>query len=1119
MPLKSAPAFVDALLATLDPLSYPQRMHHMALQARELNANDGPAALDGILAELTRRGGRYERGLAAHAAWACRHTDWLAPRLTDPDPLVRGYALRAVRHGLVPDAAVTTALDDAPAAVRRALIRAIVTGRRTALADALVRPLRERWGDTEAARLLPACTPETVAELLPGLFHAVAGWERFAMRHPAAILDVAEEQLTGLPETLRHRWWHVNAAAVAAAIEAEPLRVLGLLEHLCPGALPWPVRRRLGRLAAAHPARTVRLLLAPASRPEDRRRLARPLLRTLVRHEPAELTELARMLSDDEPALVRLLREVPPARRAGVYGAAVAGRDTSRAVLSDALLDVLPRARREAEARRMAAQARERGAAWQTVLAAVAHLPAAEAREELLAATRRSAADDRVHGYRMLFRNAGRSGDPAVVTALLANLERLRNEQDPVRSPALEALARIHPSLFTDAAAPHLERITTDACEARDLSWQGRSALNDLAVALLREHAATGERELTDWAMRTLGRLCGADRVRFGGLRRGQEHEVYEALRHWLETDADKADYTLTFTLARSLGRRAHGVPGLQALLRRAIADGSEATVRTAVDLWLEDPAARDERLAVVLAMDPSAATLHPVARILARRRTDLLDVLLTDTPPYGRFLTKRSHWLPPMHSAARWLPRQQAAAARMVERAVDDPSLHMYQRVTALHTAAALPEHGTQILLRHTDATEVALAEAALAALARTERPGDHLPALLAHAGGDRARVAVYAATRASRYVAPSRLVGMLRELLLAERGVKVTSRKEAARLAATVLPVRQAASLLAEACAQPGLHHDVQAACVAFTTGLLACEEAWDLLASAATGRRELRLAVLRTQPFDLPEQHRPRYAELVRTLCDTDDPEVANSGYTALAEWARWTPDAGAVLAAAVTNLENRASWRAAAGALCRVATEGPSVAPLTGALTELFAADAAADAPDAEPGRDRPARQRARQLASGVAARGWDRSVRAAVLEIAEFLARQRDFIPAAAEVMAQTVDRHAGPEAMAADLLRLARLHDGRPALAVRTAASMDDWMRGRDGGEAAFATAAVTLAEDGGHAAGLFAVTLTAANGHRTGWAAPWRELLRTLRRHAHADVREAALEVVTATE
>ncbi|MGO4760472.1 hypothetical protein AB4212_69545, partial [Streptomyces sp. 2MCAF27] len=176
---------------------------------------------------------------------------------------------------------------------------------------------------------------------------------------------------------------------------------------------------------------------------------------------------------------------------------------------------------------------------------------------------------------------------------------------------------------------------------------------------------------------------------------------------------------------------------------------------------------------------------------------------------------------------------------------------------------------------LTWTDSEDVVLAEAALAALARTDRPGDHLPLLLTYAGGDRARVAVYAGTRASQYVAPARLEGLLRGVLapgeptagataaavgvgvavevapgvaaeVAEQPVphrpadphdpaaqarpagpadpaaqatpvapavpaKVTSRKEAARLAATRLPTADAAALLADVYDAPGQDHDV--------------------------------------------------------------------------------------------------------------------------------------------------------------------------------------------------------------------------------------------------------------------------------------------------------------------
>ncbi|MFD8510288.1 hypothetical protein ACFV27_04005 [Streptomyces antimycoticus] len=1146
---ESPGALADELLTVLDPLPFPRRMRELAGRARAASAE---GRLGALIEELERRG-TYERRLAAVAAAAGGRTGHLAARLADPDPVVRHRALDTARRGgpgAIADDALEAAFADAPATIRRELVRTVVAGRRTALADRLIEPYRERWGDGEAARLLPGCGAETVARLLPGLFHAVRAWRPLVSRHPVAVLDQAARQLTALPAPLRTDWWTRYAPCVALAAPVEPQRVLELLEDHCHGPLPASVRARLSTLVAAEPGATLRLLLAP-EHSGTRRRLDRAVLRRIVRADPPELAELGRALRHDADAdaLARLLAALPPARRAAFYDAATDGRDPAHAVVEPAVLEVLPRPRRQAEARRMAAQARERGAPWTTVLESVAHLPVEEAREELLAAVRRSSAEDRALAYPLLIQCVARSGDPDALTDLLQLLERLRNEQDPVRSAALGALARAHPALFTDDAAEHLDRIAAEAISARDSSSATRQALRHLAVALLREHAVTGRRQLLGWALRTLTRLAGsvgaADLGRLDHqLRRGQEQAVFEALRPWLEAGAERVDHELTFALARALGRRAHTLPELQELLWQAISFGSDATVRTAIGLWLEPPAERDDRVAELLTHEPSAAVLPPVLAVLTRRRTDLLDLVLDDTPPYGRFLTSGTHWTPPTgRDTGRWLPRQQAAAARLLDRAAADTSLRPRQRAAAVADAALIPGTGAATVRTWADApdavladaSDVLLAEAALAALARSDRPADALPALLAHAGGDRARVAVYAATRAARYAEPSRL-GRLVRGVLAPDGVatavppvpaKVTSRKEAVRLAATLLPVTDAAALLADAFELPGQHPDVQAACVAFATGPLDAERSWELLTAAASGRRELRHAVLRIRPLDLPEAHRGRYAQLIRVVCDTDDPEVAAAGYGALAGWSPWAPDAAAVLVAAVTDLGNRASWRPAADALLDLMAAAPDGSPgdnpLAWALAALVTADARPGGPDAEPDRDRPARRRIQHLADRLAtrARMRPRVTRRTARAAGELLAGYETFVQEAAHVLVNALDLDARPGPLSAGLARLARLHTTRPALAVRTADALRRRLNTalRPGSDAGLLRAAGQLDEDGGHASGLFAATLTEVGGARTEWAEPWRERVRSLRGHPHADVRDAALRLATTVE
>ncbi|MGW0906026.1 hypothetical protein [Streptomyces sp. NPDC002853] len=1106
------------LLSDLDPLPHPRRVREIAETARDLA---GRGALRPVVEEL-ERGGPYERGVAVLLACAGGDAEWTGARIADPDPFVRGHALRVAESHGVPDAAFEAALDDAPEVVRRQLLRAIVAGRRSTLADRVIDPLRGQWGDAEAARLLPGCSGPVVERLLPGLFHAVRGWRPLAARHAGALLDVAGRELDDLPEALRDTWWQRYAAGVAAVTEAEPTRVLDLLERFAPSAFPTQLRRRLGVLADAAPGRVLTILAGPWGWPLRRSgALTSSVLRKLARSGAPELRAYARTVADDSADLARLMLAHRPAERAAVHARAVEGRGAGFRIVDGVILGALPRNAVAEEARRMAGRAERNGGHWSAILLAESFLPCAEVRDRLVAATRRPAADDRAQAWPLLVRNAARSGEVAQVTAVLGEMTRLANEQDPVRAAALTALAETRPALFGADAEPFLDRISADAVAARDSSHATRGSLSRLAVAVLREHAAGGQRELVNWALRTLVRISGntggADLGRLDHtLRRGQEHDVFEALRPWIEAGAEKADYSLTFALARAVGRRAAGMRELQELLWQAIRFGSNATVSRAVDLWLQPPATRDERVARVLAHEQSTGVLTPVHTVLCSRRTDLLDPLLSTTPPYGRFLTKGATWTVPADAreVRHWLPRQQAALARQLEQAADDAGLPAWDRAEAIARGACIPGAGDELVHRWTGSSDTVLAEAAIGALAHTSRPGDTLPALLAHAGGERARVAVYAATRASRHVAPSRLAEMLRDVLCGP-GKKVTSRKEAARLAAVRLPAPRAAALLGDAYEAPDAHRDVRAACVAFAGGLLGEERVWELLRDAAGGEAVLRTAVLRVRPLDLAREHRERYAHLVRDAVGADDDDVAGQALAALARWAPWSPDAAPVLAHAVADLDRRATWQVAARGLVTAAATAPRGGE---ALCGALAALAGVDAPDS-PDRDLPARRRIEYVARTLADEG--EVYRTAALRAAGLLAGYGDFVPQAAEVLAGAVALDGEPAQAAAALARLARLHEGRPALAVRTASTLGARLSGTEfaGGVAPLLAVAGGLAGDGSFASGLFAVAVVESCGERDGWAAPWRDLLGSLRGHGVPDVRDAALSVCTSYE
>ncbi|MFJ2766318.1 hypothetical protein [Streptomyces sp. NPDC087300] len=1132
----------ESLLRALEPLPFSERLTLTARTASrlaEVRVGDGERLAD-LLAEWDARG-PYERRLAALAAFAGHDVAFLGARLADPDPVVAGYALRAARVLPVPDEALEAAYADAPAARRQRLARVVAGGTRTALAERLVARLRDEWGDAEAARLLPGCSSGFVARELPALAHAVTGWTRLARRHPDAVLDHCDAALAerGAGEQ-RQVWWRLHATTVVALAPLRPERVLGLLERYGPDSLPYPLARGLGPLVDADAERVIGWIVSP-DRVEPRYEPAPPpgVLRRLVRAEPASLPALGRHWAGRDAQFTALVRAMAPGRRPAFVDAVVAEGTRSDPALG--VLALLPRERRWAEVRRAAAEFTGESWCWWDELDTLAHGPFEEARAELLGAVRRSDADDRAIAWPILVACVALDAGRPAVTELLSLMGGLRNEQDPVRGAALTALAAAHPRLLRAENITALDKITVDALEARDGSRGSRRALRTLAERVLVEHATDGEPALRDWALRTLGRIAGrVGAPDFGRLdhelRRGQERQVVDALRPWLDAAAARSDFRLLLGLADALGPRARSLPELQEMLATALERGDDDTCERAVALWLAAPATRDERVASIVAREPSAIVLAPVRRAVSRRRTDLLDVLLADTPPYGRFLVRGAgRPLPDLGDSDRWLPRQQRAAARIAGQRAADVSLPLDVRAAAIRAAAPVPVSGRELAMRHKDDPEVVVAEAALAALPWTDRPQDALPVLLEEAGGDRARVAVYAAARAARFTAPSELALLLGALLDGERPAKVTSRKEAVRLAARFLPPRQALDLLARAFHAPDRHPDVRAAVVGALPPLLGVPEAWPLLeAAAGTDAEPVLNALVQVTPWELPTARRRGYAAVVDAAYDACLASIEGFvGYAMLRSfgvWCRYEPGLADRLAGTVRDLGSREHWQYAAWVLRDLAASGlPHPVGGTGPGSVLHGAVAAllaaAHGPeggcDAGEDRDLPALQRLRTLVSPSSDSGeWQRPE---ILEpLAAQLAQEPLLVAERADLLRRLVDRETDPDALQARLAELAGALEGAGVtVAVQTSGRLRTGSAhgGPSRQAAALLAAADRLARDGGTVTGLLAVGLVTGCGPGLGWSDEWRALLRLLRAHRDPDVRHGAHRTTTEQE
>jgi hypothetical protein len=1079
-------AATRTLLMSLDPLPHRRRMNHLAQWAR--SAPDR-AEVCGDL----RGQGSYERHLALVAAMVARDGDGIAAAVRDPQPSIRAAALAAALRAGIPvgDHAERSAME------RRRVYRALRRRPAPAVADALIAEVRAQFGDAEAAALLPACGAETVRALLPDLEHAVS-LGRLVRRHAGVLLDRVRERLAAAAPELRARVWGDAAEAV---LRCDPAQALDLLERYAPdNSLPGALRA-YGILAAHDASRVARLLTAPGRVAWLQGILLPPaLLRRLATLSTDELAPLAARLRERHLALVALLDAVTPARRGELYDLAMAEADTASLIPAAEIMEVLPAAVRIREATRVLglAKIRKREA---EVLVWSAYLPWPDASAALEVALRSGDADERAHGYTLLVGAARRSRDPRAVAEVVARLGRLRNEQDPVRGAALTALAKVAPLLTADTAAA-LTQLTTDAVDARDASAITTRALSTLAADVLQHHVAVPE--LREWALLTIDLASSGAHTpmlrRFDTvLRRGQETMVFDRLRGWVEAGIVRGRYGRLFALTHVLGKRAWQLPQLQELLRRAIGPRTLPSVaREAIGLWLDDPRTRSDRVAEVLDTDPTAVTIHPVWATICTSRTDLLDRVL-DRRPRGRFVEAGTRWVPAWaYRPERWLPRQQTRFVDLQELIIADTEQGVWQRAAAIRAAAAIPGTGRELVLRHLDAPEVVIAEAALGALVWTDRPDEALPVLLRFADGDRARVALYAAGRAARHVPPSRLPDVLGPVLTGP--AEITSRKEAARLLARYGPPQAMTTLLA-AYANQNAHRDLRAAIVSAARQRLHAEASWTILRTAVEGSREERRAVLSAYPYTIPERYRSRYGAFIVGLCGAADREVRRAAFGWLGEWAPWLPEVGGLIVDRLTDLGETIAYVEVAGLL-----KAGGDAVLGAALDRLTDRDAGDDHPG-DPTVDRPARRRIELLARGALTRSGSlpaEADRAGLFAAARRLAAQPGFVDTAAEMLVGlgrlgNVDEVAGWCA-------------GRPALAVRTADRVGARLRSlREQPTVDFLASTITrLAARGDLAGGLFAVALV-RHGAGFGWKTPWREMLIELRRHPDADVRADA--------
>jgi hypothetical protein len=519
---------------------------------------------------------------------------------------------------------------------QRRLLSIVVSQRRTALADRFINSLTN---DRARAHVLSACSADLVAATLPDVAHAMTTWSRLATNHASALMSYFEDVVQATPRGQRANLLVRWQSAFDPFAADDPARLLRLFSAI-PESNPQLLRHLWPRLLRGSPQACADYLTAEPSRVAVVSSSGvRRHLRLLSDLPGDPIGTLARNAGARPHLLAGVLRSLPPSHRASVFAGATEGQGADNIIIEAVVLDALPESERARQATRML-QLREILEDPSRTLALTAFLPFDQALPALDAAAKRSNADERAQGFRLLVECAARSQDPGAVSTMLSSLARLRNDQDPVRLVAATALAGVRPQSFSDADVAMLRLVTDAVVLARDSSHGTRQRLKQVLLGIVSHTAVQPTRPLFTAALEFLGDLAG----RQGSLhlphlektlpRRAVTAFVDALLPRAVSRSQIDCD-ELTLALVVSLGSLGYSHVRLQAALNDVVTHAKPSVAAYAVNQWKEAHrtiriALRRGRGSVVVWMVPPVdacpASAIPTATVIVDSQCDGAD-------------------------------------------------------------------------------------------------------------------------------------------------------------------------------------------------------------------------------------------------------------------------------------------------------------------------------------------------------------------------------------------------------------------------------------------------------------------------------------------------------------
>ena len=660
------------LLARLDKLNHHQRWQELL----SLTKKSKPEHLSDLQSELETDGDWQQQLVSLQISILTRNEDGLFRSLESQSRTVRDTASHSLTKFCRDENRFAAYLQQAPTSIRKRLLKTIGRSNPSKFADELLSKV-EPFGLKSVAYLLPACSQKLVSQNLKRCEPHIGSWRRLAARHPKLVLEFISEQFEKSNQYTRRRLWQQFSDCFEPIEKTNLQQLYQLVTDYCENFadLPCCIQQCIVRQYRQHPERCATIIFSQNAMKSYKQSLPMAIISQAEKFSDSHLQILVDELLPKPNPLVPVIHRLGWERRRKLIEAAL--NSGVQCGWTPEFLQRMPWEIRSRQADKILNGKKQLQSA-----ARLQHLELLlleDALPELEQEFKTTRPENRAAGYTALIRCGAINNQ---MNQVIEVLTRSKNDQDPVRQAIFTALAQVPPSRFHAENLEAIENLIEAAVQAPDISAMTLQAASQLLLRLLGVSSSKPAMKrvlamMVRVAKELKGNLFGT--YYLGGyygmsnplqnLSHGLEHDLVDAVSDVLETQNKLGGYSATHGLANFLGQRGWKVPRLQELLQQSLDAHHEDTRLQGINIWLLNPLTRNERIEKLIAKDPSVITVHSVMAHLHRRRQDLLDPFLGESPIAGKFLSgKRLYLLEVEKGFQRWLPRQQRAFAKRLD-------------------------------------------------------------------------------------------------------------------------------------------------------------------------------------------------------------------------------------------------------------------------------------------------------------------------------------------------------------------------------------------------------------------------------------------------------------------